>query len=315
MVIPIAFFMLGIRADSVRLADALVRISAAIVLGVGLAELLFPDQFTKVLDIAKFYVNRGAMVSDQAQLSSNLFISGMRPEQLGGRNLLPFLGAHRVSSIFLEPVTAGNYGVLVVVWGLVRSLTERKLFWGMGAAGAAIVVLADSRFGAVFCVAALILALMPSFLTTAVAIVLPAVALAGIFVAESEMAMSHAAGNGFASRLLLSASFLDRLSIANLFGVQSPSFTAYDSGYAYLFCGVGIVGALGFWLALWSLPSGSASFTMFRNQIAAYYAALLCVSNSAFTIKFASLLWFLAGVLYVRQDGPKAKTPGSRPGL
>ena len=303
LIIPIAFFSLGMRAGNVRVGDMLVRFTAALVLCVGLVELLYPDQFTKVFDIANFYVNRGAMVSDQAQLSSNLFISGMRPEELGGRNLLPFLGPHRMSSIFLEPVTAGNFGVLVVTWALVRSLAEGKPFWGMLSAGAAVIVLADSRFGAMFCLVALGLALLPTFFSTIVATTLPAIALAGIFVAQAQLSISHAAGNGFVSRLLLSATFLENLSIANLFGIQSPTFTPYDSGYAYLFCGAGIIGALGLWLALWSLESRSRSFNVFRNQIAAYYAALLCISNSAFTIKFASLLWFLAAVLYASETG------------
>jgi hypothetical protein len=140
-----------------------------------------------------------------------------------------------------------------------------------------------------------------------VATTLPAIALAGIFVAQAQLSMTHAAGNGFVSRLLLSANFLENLSIANLFGIESPTFTPYDSGYAYLFCGAGIIGALGLWLALWSLESRSRSFNVFRNQIAAYYAALLCISNSAFTIKFASLLWFLAAVLYASETGNRLR--------
>jgi putative polymerase len=55
----------------------------------------------------------------------------MRPEGFnGGRNLLPFLGNHRVSSIFLEPASAGNFGIIVFMWALVRSLMERRIFWG-----------------------------------------------------------------------------------------------------------------------------------------------------------------------------------------
>jgi len=312
LIIPIAFFMLGARAGSVRLADMLARVTAAIVIAVGLWELSFPDQFTKVFDVAKFYVNRGAMVTDQAQLASNLFISGMRPEELGGRNLLPFLGAHRVSSIFLEPITAGNFGVVIVMWALVRSCATRRLFWGLLMAGVTVIVLADSRFGVVFCATALVIALMPTSLSTPLVIVLPAFTLTGIFLAQDHFSMSHAPGNGFASRLVLSADFLERLTVANVFGLQAPDFTAYDSGYAYLFSGVGIIGVLGFWLVLWSLPSRSRSFNVFRSQVAAYYAVLLCVSNSAFTIKLASLLWFLAGVLYVTPDDDGSDRPFGR---
>jgi hypothetical protein len=40
----------------------------------------------------------------------------------------------------------------------------------------------------------------------------------------------------------------------------------------------------------------------------AYFAALLCISNSPFTIKTGALLWFLAGVL------SRAESFGLRPG-
>ena len=49
--------------------------------------------------------------------SDRLFISGMRYE---GRTLLPFLGEHRVSSIFLEPVSVGNFGAICFAWVTLR---------------------------------------------------------------------------------------------------------------------------------------------------------------------------------------------------
>lgn len=312
MLIPVAFFFLGMRAANVERADLLVRIAGALVVGIGLVEFAFPDRFTEIFNIAKFYVERGAMGVGQSPESSNLFISGVRPEALGGRNLLPFLGDHRVSSIFLEPISAGNFGIIVFMWGLARSLATRRVFWGMFAAAAAMIVLSDSRFGAMFCAIATLLAVMPVAIGAGIAAILPVVALLALVLLPDDLAMMHVVGNGFISRLLLSDRFLGALDLQNWFGVKSPGFSPFDSGYAYTFVGIGVVGAVMFWAMFWSIAGASWQFKVFRNLVGAYYGVLLCVSNSPYTIKTASLLWFLFGVLSVARD-PAIAAPRRSP--
>ena len=297
LLIPMAFFLLGTRITRVRYADALVAIAAAIVVIMGLIEYAFPAQFTSVFDIAKFYIGRGSMHASQAEQSSNLFISGMRPEQLGGRNLLPFLGDHRVSSIFLEPVSAGNFGIIVFMWAFVRSLQTRRFYWGLFAASAVMIVLSDSRFGASFCVICALLALMPVAIGSYVAAALPAAALTALVVLPDAWSKTHAISNGFIGRVILSGHILGGLDLANWFGIETPGFGTFNSGYSYALGGIGILGMLIFWLMLWSLDSDTWQFKVFRNLVAAYYAVLLCISNSPFTIKTASLLWVLVGAL------------------
>jgi len=302
LLIPIAFFFFGMRAADIRRADRLVRVAATIVVVVGVLEYAFPDRFTEVFNIARFYVDRGAMSTGQSPQSSNLFISGVRPEVLGGRNLLPFLGDHRVSSVFLEPISSGNFGIVVFMWALVRSLAARRLFLGMFAAGATMIVLSDSRFGAMFCIVATAIALMGPFLGRVAAALIPAVALTALFVLPGVFDRMHVIGNGFVSRVILSGRFLDALTLPNWFGVESPPFQPFDSGYAYAFIGFGIVGAAVLWLVLWLIGGRGWQFATYRNLVGAYYGVLLCVSNSPFTIKTASLLWFLLGVLSAARD-------------
>ena len=38
-----------------------------------------------------------------------------------GRTLLPWLGEHRVSSVFLEPVSVGNFGAICFSWIVLRN--------------------------------------------------------------------------------------------------------------------------------------------------------------------------------------------------
>jgi hypothetical protein len=61
-----------------------------------------------------------------------------------------------------------------------------------------------------------------------------------------------------------------------------------------------------------SIPGPDRQFYTFRNLAAMYYGVMLCVSNSSFTIKTASLLWFLIGVLsHSRSEQPIATRPAA----
>ena len=312
LLIPIAFFFFGMRSPDIRRADALVGTAAAVVVLVGVLEYAFPDRFTELFNIARFYIDRGAMSVGQSSQSSNLFISGVRPDALGGRNLLPFLGDHRVSSVFLEPISAGNFGIVIFMWALVRSRATHRIFWGTFAAAATMIVLSDSRFGAMFCIAATAIAFLPVSLGAAVAAGLPAVALAALIFLPEHLEKLHVIGNGFVSRLILSGRFIAALDLQNWFGVMTPDFQPFDSGYAYSFISFGIVGAAALWVMLWLIRGrGGWQFASYRNLVGAYYAVLLCVSNSPYTIKTASLLWFLLGVLSAACDPAVGVSRGS----
>ena len=61
-----------------------------------------------------------------------------------------------------------------------------------------------------------------------------------------------------------------------------------------------------------SIPGPDRQFYTFRNLAAMYYGVMLCVSNSSFTIKTASLLWFLIGVLsHSRSERPVGTRPAA----
>lgn len=298
LLIPIAFFLLGTRSGDLRTADTVVRVAALLVIVVGLFEYLMPDVFTRFFNVARFYIERGSMEAAQAQQSSNLFVSGLRPEgAAGGRNLLPFLGNHRVSSIFLEPVSAGNFGLIVFIWALVRSISERRFYWGMMLAAAVPIVLSDSRFGAYFCLFVTIIAFCPVAIRTAIVVFLPAFALIGLTVLPDQLAATYAVENGFVGRIIMSGHVLDSFQLLHWLGLKTPGFLTADSGYAYTLAGFGIAGLAAFWGIFMSLKGASPQFYLLRDLSGAYFAGLLCISNSPFTIKTGALLWFLMGVM------------------
>jgi putative polymerase len=298
LLIPVAFFMLGAAAPDLRQADRIVKTIVTIVIAVGAFEYFFPDLFTRVFNVAGFYIERGVMAVTQAQQSSDLFVSGMRPEGAsGGRGLFPVLGNHRVSSIFLEPISAGNFGIVVFVWALTRSLMERRLFWGLFVSAAVIIVMADSRFGANFCALVLVLALLPAAVRRVAVAALPAIAILGLLVLPGLLSTQYGIDNGFIGRIILSGAILERFDVLNWLGLSAPGFITSDSGYAYALGGFGIVGIALFWIALMLLKGADRPFYLIRDLAGAYFAVLLCISNSPFTIKTGALLWFLIGVV------------------
>jgi putative polymerase len=85
--------------------------------------------------------------------------------------------------------------------------------------------------------------------------------------------------------------------VLNWLGLSAPGFITSDSGYAYALSGFGIVGIALFWIALMLLKGADHPFYLARDLSGAYFAILLCISNSPFTIKTGALLWFLVGVV------------------
>jgi putative polymerase len=153
-----------------------------------------------------------------------------------------------------------------------------------------------------FCLVAACIAILPPAIGAIVAGTLPAVALAALIFLPEHLEKMHVMGNGFVSRLILSGHFIAALDLQNWFGVLTPDFQPFDSGYAYSFIGFGIVGAAMLWAVFWMIGGRGWQFQTYKNLVGAYYGVLLCVSNSPYTIKTASLLWFLLGALSAARD-------------
>ena len=297
LTIPVTFLLLGLQARNLRTADTVVRVLTALVVAVALFEYFFLDIFTQYFNIARYYISRGAMEAAQSMQTGDLFISGMRPQGTGGRNLLPFLGEHRVSSVFLEPVSLGNFGMILVVWALTRSKFKHKLYWGLILSGLTLIVLSDSRFGAYFCVIATALLFLPPAYVTVGLLFVPPLAVTGLLMLPDILAASgHGIDNTFIGRIMLSGGVLNQFNTATWLGFNISALPTFDSGYAYMISGIGVLGFAIAWYILLAMR-GSEQFETFRNYAAAYYGVILCISNSPFTIKTASILWFMMGVL------------------
>lgn len=292
-IIPIAFFLLGTRMTNLANADRIVRICAIVVSLLAIFEYFFLDLYLQYFNIIAYYIARGSVDHDQIEwLTNTLYVSGMRPE---GRTLLPFLGDHRVSSIFLEPVSPGNFAVTLFFWALVRSKFEKGIYYGVFLMAIFLTIMADNRFGAFLCGLAFCASMIPRRYLHAAVWISPFAAVAALLVVASMYPHSEI-NNSFSGRMLYSGLLLSGFDIWDWLGVGKASVDG-DSGYAYTISQIGFFGFVAFWGLLMMLKRPNSQFQMFRAFCGMYLAAILCVSSSPYTIKTAGLVWFLLGAL------------------
>ncbi len=287
--IPITFYTLGRRYPDRRIADVAALISGFIVLFFGLFEYLFLDIYLKYFNIIAYYVARGTVAASDVTGGSTLFASGLRPD---ARNILPFLGPHRVSSVFLEPVSAGNFGAILYMWALSRrDMRWRKTLLVLGAMP---IILADARFGLYVCIAATALHVVPFRLPRLAWYVLPMAVMLGLAIYGFTSAEVNWT-NDFGGRLLWTARLLTSLDIRGAFGISPDKPFLSDSGYAQTINEIGIFGAVGFWTLFIFAREDNPDAWKFKMLVATYICLLLLISDSPYSIKTAALLWFMVG--------------------
>ena len=140
------FYELGTLA-SIQEGSRVLWIAMAIIIPIGLFEALFPAQFGAMFDVWSYYVDKGVIGASTINYShTTSFISGSRGGQETRTFLPSLLGPSRFSSVFLEPVSMGNFSVIAFAWCLstrIRAWQIRGLLISLAATCA---VLADSRF-------------------------------------------------------------------------------------------------------------------------------------------------------------------------
>ncbi|MBA3041099.1 MAG: UDP-phosphate alpha N-acetylglucosaminyltransferase [Alphaproteobacteria bacterium] len=293
VLIPIGFYFMGTQVRDIRLADRLVTISIAIVLVFGLFEYFLTELYLDFFNVLGYFIARGSLtLEDTFGATRGLFISGLRPEP---RTLLSFLGQHRVSSVFLEPVSAGNFGAIVFAWALFR--TDMRYRFVVMAAAIATVILADARFGFYTCI--LMTLMLPFYRLVAkpVWMVLPFLLLALIAVYGLATGTDGGA-NDIAGRFKVTAAILTRLDLPVVLGIATTDEFTADSGLAYTLTKFGLFGFVALWAALVFAPFKDAKAWSFHSMVLIYLLLLMIISNSFFSIKTAALLWFVLGTAH-----------------
>jgi putative polymerase len=298
--IPFAFFALGSARGREEDGDFLVYSLLAVTAVVGLFEWFDLRAFTRVFDIISYYFSKGGIDVQGLDITgTDLFVNGIRPEE---RMLIPALGDHRVSSIFLEPISIANFAAVSFGWLACRLPQRPRLNLAFMLVSIGLIVLSDSRFALAVCAvvalarAARLLERWPAGAFAPLAVV--------ALLAFAIIVPTEVVDNTFRGRMYGSGSLLLSLSSASWLGLAPlPQALTWDSGYAYVVVNVGVLGAALAWTIFVAAPVSTTLGRRFRGFTAFYIAASLCISGSVFSIKTAALLWFLFGAVTRKREG------------
>ncbi len=294
LAIPLCYLWVGCNIGRVGLASRALTWAVAVVLVMGVLELFFIDQYTNFFDIYSYYVSTGNLDPVQTFNNSKLQLNGTRPEGIG-RTLLPsLLGSHRVSSVFLEPVSLGNFATICAAWGLSLNKTQlsKTLFFVITAV--IMIVISDSRFA--LTTVSLMIAMRLTLHGRAfyLPILAPFAAIA-LLLSIGNPDGGRLVEDSFYGRLALSGTSLHEFDVPMLFAMKISNPYA-DMGYAHLISAFGLPITLLLWASLWLLPMPDEQGQRFRAFAAVYMVLILCVSGySLYALKTSGILWFLIG--------------------
>jgi putative polymerase len=301
LLIP-TFTALGMVSD-IRHLNRLVFIIHTIVIAFLLLEMSSPAFYSDLFKIQSYYVQtRGFQIGDFWDTNSVLFISATRPEQ----RFFPFFGLHRMSSIFLEPVSLGNYCVTIAAFLCARwhtLCTAGKWFLILG--NAAAIIACDGRFAAVASGAIAALALVATrFPSRSTVLYLPAIT--GMVLLSALLGGLQIGGDDFSGRIAFTADLLSRFDLQDFLGISDHYMkSAVDSGLAYFIITQSIIGLCAVWLFLvYASSEARMEQVRYNHALCLYMSLLLMVSYALFTIKTAALLWFIHGCLQRKQMEP-----------
>jgi putative polymerase len=307
--IPFAFLVLG-AAYTGSLPKLFLRMALVVSL-VAAFELALPKVYGDVVNPKSYFVNaRGASASSFWNQDSNLFVSATRP---GARNFLPSSNLPRASSVFIEPVTMGNFiifftAILLTFWRWMRPV-------GIAASVAMIgflIVASDGRLAAGTCV--MMVALTPLLLRMDQR--LGFLIFFGVLLGA--WLMVWASGIQSYEDTTLGRVFFTVYSIRNMtaeswLGLDfDMPYKYFDGGIAYFISSQSVVLVLAFLLAYsFAMLMRTIEGQLFKNLLIFAFALSLLVSNGYFSIKTAALWWFVCGCLW--QMVPRRATADALP--
>lgn len=294
LLIP-TFLMLGMSFDERGLARTILVLHTIVFL-VFLLEAIAPRAYSDLLHIQDYYVNtRGNKLDEFYNTNSELFISATRPDE----RFFSFVDAPRLSSIFLEPVSLGNY--CSIVTGFVCACF-RRLGWPavtyLALTTLAMLVGCDGRLATATCVLIVMVAVVAPWLPPRSHVLYLPLALAFVFALVIGADLKPGTDD-FAGRLAHTVELLRNYDVAEMLGLSNEYLTkSMDSGVAYLIMTQSVLGLLLLWAYVaWGAREDTAEQVRFTHTLSLYLALSMLVSYSFLTIKTGAVLWFIQGAL------------------
>ncbi|GGC04887.1 hypothetical protein GCM10007205_12600 [Oxalicibacterium flavum] len=306
LLIVLLFYWLGRSVGDVRTADRFLRILIGVVLLFGFFEMFFVEYYSRVFNVFSYYVSQGGLRGTNWIKDNTLALNSMRPEGIG-RTILPgLLGAHRVSSIFLEPVSLGNFAVITAAWGLSKEKTEWR--WMLFFVGAAMlmITLADSRYGLMTISCLILMRLAFRGRMHYLLMFLPLVCVLMLIGIALFLPDYH--GDNMLGRLRITGVVLSEFGIGELMGLKGYNLGFGDMGYAVLLTRFGLPFFVALWIGFWMIRMKDEQGIRFRAYAALYMSLILAISGtSLMALKTAGVLWFLIGCCALREKPAVAR--------
>lgn len=294
LIIP-AFIALGQRMRPTTLLKLVIGLQIAITV-VGVFELLFPSAFATIFKVAEYYVSTRGYDEEAFWAGNDLFLSSERPT---GRLLLNGFGLHRGSSLFLEPVSLGNWVIVVAVF---LAGFWKRLPWKMRIflliSNVVLLIVCDGRLALGVCIVLAvylpIARYIPSpasfFYLPGVTLLLTGLIAAGFLASE---------GDTLPGRLRGGFNALTGLDLSDMMAVGSQSLNA-DAGWVYFIQTQSLFTAIVMWAIITFTDIGKdPDARMFKHGLALFLALCLPISYSVLSIKTMSLLWCGYGCLFM----------------
>ena len=304
-IIPI-FVLLGLATRGEGLHRRLFWLHMVIV-AFAVWEAISVTNFVSVFSIGDYFAHTRGKANIDWSVESGLYLSAIRPE---ARFLFPALPLHRLSSVFLEPVSLGNYVVIATIWvaGFWRQIPQRMR---MVAAVTTLLLLigSDSRMATVTCIALLLALPARRFIPALAPVLVAPLVIAAMVLAVLALHL-QAGTDDFGGRIGHAVETFRAFTLSNYAGLSLSLLSdAEDAGFAYIVMTQSLLMAVALWVSLFLRRLRTPESRYVHLAVALYVALNLTVSWSLFSIKTAGLLWFLLGKS-LRDDAESADSAG-----
>lgn len=272
-----------------------------------LLEAYATDVYANIFNPASYYANTRGLENPSFN-NTGVFANSLSFE--GRFSLGIFNFSHRLSSIFLEQVSLGNFSIILAIF--------LSIFWTDLSRRKKILFIAtllfmlpanNSRTAIILCVLILIghhiFPKLPKYthilyLPLSLIVVMIFFNIPGCI---SPNGYPVLVSDDLIGRLGLSACTLRSLELENIFGFSSRwAAPFWDSGYVYFINGQSMFGLLYFWIFCSLLiPPSSSRAIRINHYLAIAIFINMYTSMALFSIKVAGPLWFIVGHIYMQQ--------------
>jgi putative polymerase len=308
MFLIVTFVLLGMTSNERRVIQAMLILQVAVIGGI-LFEAVCVECYGDFFAVKDFYINtRGLGEEEFTTLSSDLYVSATRPEA----RFLPFFELHRLSSVFLEPVSLGNFMVATLCF---TAAFWRQLSNALRALFIASLVLmlfaSDGRLAALASIAIIFASIGHRLIPRHAALLfLPgviALAMAAVHLADLKPGVDDLAG-----RIAYTVDLLSSLSAADVAGLSDRLLDqSVDAGFIYLILTQSVLGLAALWAVITlSADEHSVEQKIYKNGLLLYLALTMMVSYSYLSIKTAAPIWFIFGALLSSAATPAGRSRG-----